>query len=489
MNKKLALYFDDFCVIGAVEPFEGKFARVEKNGKDRFSLFFYLDGGRVNYGHAYQLDAERGDEKAIGDFYERICTGGSFDFSGYKRKYVELLDTILNDIRESYHKAFSGLSGAVGEMDISDSIPVCVGFSPNIPKEAHELILQYLEERSFTCDPSSKGTTFSRLILLHKLTRRELKVPGVYGVVEGINDDLNVDLVQVKPDHSLQVIEHQTFPGFGTDPRVGVIARFVVDKADESLHVLHAQAEKESEYRKKTRQAIEWNEQLLRSRRPFISVKLTLSPAPNSELNVSLIQKEIDDLTMVRSQQVTRYTEYTITPHLAMVDLNGIIIFGDSLKNSQVLEGFYRFGKEKLVVYGDEQIFDILKGLLAEPVKAPVSQSGNTIATAGKNPTPTPSAGPQTFSLQSVRAVDLKSGDRVEFTWEPGRLVIAEYQGNGNFKIVYHENSSIVTGDTFVADKFTVGEPAYLKNVVRPSGGVLGNYKSGQVKTLNRITS
>ncbi|MEZ4775296.1 MAG: hypothetical protein R3D00_19075 [Bacteroidia bacterium] len=482
MNRTLALYFDDFCVIGAVEPFEGKFTRIEKNGRDRFSLFFYLDSGRVNYGQSYQADAEKGDDKAIGNFYERVTAGGNLDFFGYSRAYVELLDSIVEDIRESYLRILSSMSDAGEELSTSDLIPIKVGFSPNISFKAKETILEYLEQRSFERDITSVIPSFSHLILSHKINRRELETPGVFAVVEGLNEDLNVSLTQVLSASNLQTLTHQSYPGFGTDPRVGVITKFVVDKADESLHVLHTQADKESEYRKKTRLAAEWNEQLLKSRRPFISVRLTLSPAPNSDLNVSLIQREIDNLTMIRSQQVARYAEHSITPHLPMADLKGIIIFGDSLKNTQVLEGFYRFGKEKLIVYGDDQIFDALKGLLAD-IKEPEP-------VVASNPQPTPSSGPRTFSIQSVRVADLKTGDRVEFTWEPGRLVVAEHLGNGSFRIVYHENSSIITGDTFIADKFGVGEKAFLKNVIRPSSGkVLGNYNSGFVKSLNRITS
>lgn len=484
MNRTLALYFDDFCVIGAVEPFEGKFTRIEKNGKDRFSLFFYLDNGQVNYGQAYQADAEKGDAKAIGNFYERVAQGGNLDFFGYSRAYVELLDSVMADLRESYLRILATMSDSGEELSVSDVIPLRVGFSPNIPAQAKPAILEYLQKGAFERDITAPIPSFAQLILTHKIDRRDLKIPGVYAVVEGLNDDLNVSLIQVLSAHNLQTLTHNAYPGFGSDPRVGVIAKFVVDKADESIHVLHTQVDKESEYRKKTRLAAEWNEQLLKSRRPFIAIQLTLSPAPNSDLTVSLTQKEIDNLTMIRSKQVSIFAEHSITPHLPMADLNGIIIFGDSLKNSQVLDGFYQFGKEKLLVYGDDQIYDTLKALLAD------TDEPEPVVIATQQQTQTQSSGPKTISIQNVRTADLKSGDRVEFTWDPGRMVVAEYQGNGSFRIVYHENSSIITGDTFVADKFVVGEKAFLKNVIRPaSGKVLGNYNSGSVKSLNRITS
>ena len=56
MNKTLALYFDDHFLIGAVEPFDGKFTLLEKNKRDKFYLYFYIDNHQIDYGQSYQRD-------------------------------------------------------------------------------------------------------------------------------------------------------------------------------------------------------------------------------------------------------------------------------------------------------------------------------------------------------------------------------------------------------------------------------------------------
>lgn len=478
MNKTLALYFDDQFVIGAVEPYEGKFTRITKGDRDRFYLSFYIHDGRIDYGKSYQVDVEKGDHRAVGDIYEKIASGTTYHFSGYDREYVSLMDSVMDDIKESYVKVLSSMADSNEFISVSEKIPVKAGFSPNIEEEARVRIISWLEERNFHNEEQNEGNLpgFSQLIIQHKTSQRSIKFPGIYALVEGLNADLNVTLAETNAQGKMRIITHATYPGFGTDPRVGVISRFVVDKANESIHLLHTQKDKENEYRKKLRLAAEWNHQLIRSRRPFIYVKVALSPAPRSEISVSVQKKEIDGLTMIRSQQVARYAEHAISQHLPMADLTGIIIFGDSLKNSQVLDGFYRFGKEKLIVHSDDQIFDTLKGLFSQ--RDEVETLVDAILSGAD-------VRKQPAHIQAVNTVDLRQGDKVEFTWDPNRKVIAELQSNGTFRIIEHEHSSIITGDTFLADQIQVGQRAFLKNVVRPSSGqVLGNYQSGVIKSL-----
>ena len=478
MNKTLALYFDDQFVIGAVEPYEGKFTRITKGDRDRFYLNFYFHEGRIDYGKSYQVDVEKGDHRAVGDIYEKIASGTNYHFSGYDREYVSLLDPIIDDMREGYVKVLSSMADSNEFISVSEKIPVIAGFSPNIEEEAKTRIIAWLGEKNFETEDldEDKILSFSHLIIQHKTSQRSINSPGVFALVEGLNADLNVSLVDIDVQSKMRIVTHATYPGFGTDPRVGVIARFVVDKANESIHLLHTQKDKEGEYRRKLRLAAEWNHQLIRSRRPFIYLKVALSPAPRSEISVSVQKKEIDGLTMIRSQQVARYAEHTISQHLPMADLTGIIIFGDSLKNSQVLDGFYRFGKEKLIVHGDDQIFDTLKGLFSQRDEVETLVDAIISGADVRN---------QPTHLQVVKTIELMPGDRIEFTWEPNRKVMAEFQGNGTFRIKQHEHSSIITGDTFLTDQIQLGQRAFLKNVVRPSSGqVLGNYQSGVIKSL-----
>ncbi|MCB0853859.1 MAG: hypothetical protein KDD63_16655, partial [Bacteroidetes bacterium] len=134
--------------------------------------------------------------------------------------------------------------------------------------------------------------------------------------------------------------------------------------------------------------------------------------------------------------------------------------------------------KDKLMVMGNEKVVDVVKGLLVKKTASPLQDL----------PPEVDQVIPDRFPLKSVRVFDLNPGDKLEFTWDPNREVTAEYKGNGSFMIIGHSNSSVVTGDTFVTDHISVGEQAYLRNVIRTtSGKVLGNYKSGVIMTLFKV--
>ena len=478
MNKTLALYFDDHFVIGAVEPFDGKFTLLEKNNREKFFLYFYIDNHQIDYGESYQFDPNHNDPRLIKDFYERICQPElTFRFQGYEHSFVALLNPIIEDIQDSYQRVLSRFSDTSAEM-VSDEIPVNLGFSPNLEESAVDTIMKYLESMRFDFrnEPFS-SSSLDELLLYSMIDRREIQ-PGNYAIVEGINDDLNISLVNVNATMKLRQLAGGSYSGYGTDPRIGVISKYVVDKANENIHILNNQKDRDREYRLKFRDSINWNEQLIKSRRPYIHVSVSLSGMPGMESKIPIQKREIESLTKARSLQVARFVEHTLESHTDMASLTRIIIVGDSLTNSQVLDGFYQYGKDKLMVMGNEKVVDIVKGLLVKKTASPLQDL----------PPEVDQVIPDRFPLKSVRVFDLNPGDKLEFTWDPNREVTAEYKGNGSFMIIGHSNSSVVTGDMFVTDHISVGEQAYLRNVIRTtSGKVLGNYKSGVIMTLFKV--
>lgn len=93
---------------------------------------------------------------------------------------------------------------------------------------------------------------------------------------------------------------------------------------------------------------------------------------------------------------------------------------------------------------------------------------------------------------QRIGIEELEIGDRIEFTWLPDRVCIAEYDGNAIFRIIMVRNSSgLVCEDTFLCRVFIVGEILLLDQLTR-SGSVLGCYRVGissglsSVRLLNR---
>lgn len=78
---------------------------------------------------------------------------------------------------------------------------------------------------------------------------------------------------------------------------------------------------------------------------------------------------------------------------------------------------------------------------------------------------------------------DLKNGDLLKLTWHPERKCIAEYTGNGNFKVVESEKTRLKPGDTFSCYFIISGYPLYLSELKQdhkdPIGYICGRGEGG----------
>jgi len=74
----------------------------------------------------------------------------------------------------------------------------------------------------------------------------------------------------------------------------------------------------------------------------------------------------------------------------------------------------------------------------------------------------------------------LDVGDRLRLTWQPGRIVTLQYQGNDVFLVEESIKSKLQKGDTFTCHQFVDSEPLYLSNLLHP-GYEKCNYVAGKV--------
>ncbi len=70
------------------------------------------------------------------------------------------------------------------------------------------------------------------------------------------------------------------------------------------------------------------------------------------------------------------------------------------------------------------------------------------------------------FLSRSVISTSLlRPGDIIELIWNPGRRLLAEYQGAGRFEVKKAENSKLRAGATFTTLIITKGLPLFCSNV------------------------
>ncbi|RMG27129.1 MAG: hypothetical protein D6730_07805 [Bacteroidetes bacterium] len=476
MNRTLALFFDEEAVSAAVEPYKGKFSAIDKKGQQVFPLCFYLSEKEIQYGASFQEAAAKGDPRAINRFYEHLLNKqASFRLAGYERPFISLLEPLMRDILEVYEAKLTTFGADPEGFDTG--IPISVAFSDSIVPRARKAIMAYLREQKL--EPTADSGTEPPAALFVRNLLAAGQLPGerlTYAVVEAFASNLHVSVLQFSPAGKPQRVHFERFPGYGEDPRVGVLARYVVDEINSSRHLLHTEEEKNREYQQHFALAKKWNQKLLTTQRPYIHVQAALSAMPNSPSNITIRKKSIEELTRAHSQQLVRYMEKCVQQVCDTEELARIFVLGDTLKNSQVLQAFHRFGQDKLWVWGNEGRLEVLKGLLLNSREPQLTQPQHALS-AEEPPSPT------THPKQQLAAFELPPAATLIFEWSPNRRVKAISRGNGQFEIVEHQHSKVITGDHFVLEHIQMGQPAMLKNVVR-KGKPLGNYRSGAITHL-----
>lgn len=88
--------------------------------------------------------------------------------------------------------------------------------------------------------------------------------------------------------------------------------------------------------------------------------------------------------------------------------------------------------------------------------------------------------------IEELSVDQLKIGEKIEFKYEPNRIVLAKYNGNNNFEVESSENSKLQAGDHFKTLNFVLNYPLFIHEVIR-NKIELGQYKAGKVSGLTSI--
>ena len=84
---------------------------------------------------------------------------------------------------------------------------------------------------------------------------------------------------------------------------------------------------------------------------------------------------------------------------------------------------------------------------------------------------------------------ELAADDMVAIEWNPNRRLVLRHAGNGVFEVKEAFNSKITAGDRFHCERFMIGQPLYIDNLVHddlpPSLFVVG--KQGGLTKIERL--
>jgi hypothetical protein len=86
----------------------------------------------------------------------------------------------------------------------------------------------------------------------------------------------------------------------------------------------------------------------------------------------------------------------------------------------------------------------------------------------------------------ALLAENIVSGDTIEIRWNPKRRLLLKCVGDGEFDVIEAENSKITVGDIFRCERFIIGEPLYINNLIH-QGGVPALFVAGKKGGLTQV--
>lgn len=81
--------------------------------------------------------------------------------------------------------------------------------------------------------------------------------------------------------------------------------------------------------------------------------------------------------------------------------------------------------------------------------------------------------------MESIDVKDLEIGTQIQLKWEPSRIVVITYCGDGNFIINEAKNSKLLKGDKITLTHLVLGQELLVKEVWR-GGRLLGPYRGAK---------
>lgn len=90
------------------------------------------------------------------------------------------------------------------------------------------------------------------------------------------------------------------------------------------------------------------------------------------------------------------------------------------------------------------------------------------------------------FTVDGIETKKLNKGNRIEFTYEPGRHVVLEYKGSEKFKVISSKSSKLQTGDIIQFSYMALNHPLIASEVLRNKQS-LGKFTAGKINGVSSI--
>lgn len=90
------------------------------------------------------------------------------------------------------------------------------------------------------------------------------------------------------------------------------------------------------------------------------------------------------------------------------------------------------------------------------------------------------------FQLGGIDVATLKKGNKIEFTYEPKRIVVVSYLGSNKFEVKEAKNSKLQKEDLITFTYIALNHTLIASEVIR-NGNSLGKFTAGKVNGITSI--
>ena len=446
MDNILALFVCDNYIQAAILGGDGtcKPLPSDRDGGRYYLYFKQNDAGGYDYGLQYLMPYRNGEAGAEGDVLQRIGEG---------RRDLELA---LYAVTSAIVAKTTGISRCVASF--SDSVD-----EPARAAIGESLVRSGLQISTREQLPAVVARHFAR-------SRGMLCNNRKMAVVETLGNDLNMYIVNIN-GNACDVLAKRNAEGLGVQPLARAIAQKIVNNVNVTAHIIaptdgKALAAEIKRHYSLSEKVIAYFDK--NPNKDTIKLSTNFACAPTQKCPVGLSREELyaDAANFSRQYAAMFANDLLAANGCRVIDLESIILVGNTLENPTVLKGFQEIGGTKVVAFHGD-FMDFMDGMIAA-LAAPAAVANNAapaednegtmfqMANAQSAPEPPkqPVAPPQP-QYQEVATIDvntLRKGALIHldtFDSTPGKGAAfqeLEYQGSGIFLII-GSSRSLAPGD------------------------------------------
>lgn len=458
MNCTIGLYIDTDYIIAGILLYNKFVVIKSKDGNNRHYLYYFVNPKtyEIDYGEKYKSDYKNGKDNVYGKIIENGAYGSEYKIYEYHKPQIELITEILNFIKAS---CLNLLGNSDKIPDSSENFTCNICFSAYAEKYKDIIFTMLVKNNIQVLNYLLPVNLSVHLAQFLFYSNSSIYKNGLYLVIETLKENVNLSVVCCKENTGLEMLFFESINGQGADPRVGAVAKIIVNKLNEYFKLLHSEEVIAQEVKQHLLTAknvlVEFEKTTISYK--YIDVELSVQKGVFKKIPVK--REEIDLRTKLQANNVISVLkEILLKNNYRLENFDKFIVLGSSFQNSNYL---IEFSENKLVLLSDEDDIKILNGMLIYYDKV-ISKAKDKTKINGEPPKNKKELAFLSLeTLKTDQLVYLITGSSDSKQTQMN----LKYISNKEFKVLSSSSSTIISGDEIISinKNWATGSPINLQ--------------------------